>query len=491
MNINSSNVVGRFKNMNLRFWGGWFLALAGIGILLTMGCEKGALGVKSALVTGRIVDSDSGNGIANATVRMISKEQVGMSEIKQGQNFASAVTGVNGNFIFENVIPDNVVFEYSAKNYVPGVYPSTEAPEEGQMAMVDFVSIKSGAVLNVGDLKMAPMTTSPLPETISVKLDLRNRTSQEPISDSILFDVYLNGQEFLGRNSSFLRDTGLTNVPSARTLRVVVRNSSTGSMLYNAFAQDYQVSGDVVEIIELEPVTYNIFLRAVNVPDYIQGGVINIFAERRGTGSHPPKVLARQTIDNLGGLSGPNLPVLIEVPGLQEPVDIRVQIRGYVDEVLRIDPTKTILPPGSQGNYRIDIDFLASNNATLVDFDPTPSNTANVAMMFDNMLTRDVILRVAGVDLLGGNTVRGIINLPSRSLTYVPPGGISPSTGSSVDIVFGDVAIGYNMHYTVTVSGSASGAFNIVSPTDGIMINPRVATNSGALAIGVHAKRPE
>ena len=45
--------------MNLRFWGGWFLAIAGISILLTMGCEKGALGVKPATIVGQVVDKDN------------------------------------------------------------------------------------------------------------------------------------------------------------------------------------------------------------------------------------------------------------------------------------------------------------------------------------------------------------------------------------------------------------------------------------------------
>lgn len=495
--------------MNLRFWGGWFLALAGIGILLTMGCEKGALGVKPALVTGRIIDSEAPIPVPNATIRMVSKEKFGSGEVKQAQNFATAVTNADGRFVFENVVPDNVLFEYSAKDFIPAVYPSSESPAEGQTAMVDFVSIKSGSVLNVGDLKLTRKADSPLAAEISVKLDLRDKTSKEPIKDNredngaqILFDVYLNGQSELGISASALRDQGIS-IPSSRTLRVVVRNSSTGDMLYNAYTMDYNVSGDIVEIIELEPVTYNLYLRAVNVPDYIRGGVINIFAERPSKNGFPPKVLARQTIDNLGNLSGPNLPVLVEVPGLQEPVDVRIQIRGYKDEVLEVSAAN--LPAGTQGNYRIDIDFLHDNDlsdggASLTAvregrFAYLPDDPAqNFAGMFNNMLRRDVVLRVAGEDLVGGNLVQGIINLPSLALTYNPSAGPDygqcVANGSSVDIEFRDVAIGYDLYYTVTVSNNASGSYNLSNGNAGIMINPPVSSPSGALAIGINAKRP-
>jgi hypothetical protein len=44
-------------------------------------------------------------------------------------------------------------------------------------------------------------------------------------------------------------------------------------------------------------------LRCINVPDYIRGGVVNVFAEKND-GIAPPQILARQAIDNLGTLVG-------------------------------------------------------------------------------------------------------------------------------------------------------------------------------------------
>ena len=116
---NSSNITGGLKTMNLRFWGGWFLAIACVCIFLTMGCESGSLGVKYATVYGRLVNKDNVSlGVPNATVRMVSKETIsGGGELEQGYNFLATVTDAEGYFVFEKVHPDNVIFEFSAPGY--------------------------------------------------------------------------------------------------------------------------------------------------------------------------------------------------------------------------------------------------------------------------------------------------------------------------------------------------------------------------------------
>ena len=130
---NSSTLTRGLKFMNLKFWGGWFLAIACVCIFLTMGCESGNLGVKYSTVYGRLVNKDTVNmGVPNATVRMMSKEAVsGGGELDQGYNFLATVTDANGYFIFEKVHPDNVVFEFSAPGYRKLIFPSTsESTEE-------------------------------------------------------------------------------------------------------------------------------------------------------------------------------------------------------------------------------------------------------------------------------------------------------------------------------------------------------------------------
>ncbi len=483
--------------MNLRFWGGWFLAIAVISVVLTMGCEKGALGVKPALVTGRIVDDDSGGAINSATVRMMSKEKSGSGEFKQGQNYLTTITGADGRFVFENVAPDNVVFEYFARNYNQAMFPvtTTATDEEGNetaAAGVDAVYVKSGAVVNLGDLRLKSLASSPLAATMTARIDLVDNTTRQQIDGNLEFTISFNGQAFR-KTANEWRTNGVQDLPSSRSLKVLVRHEpTTTSMLYVSNTVDYDVTGDLIEIIYLEPVTYSLQLRSVNVPDYIRGGVVNIYAEKPTDGTTPPQVLARQTINDLGTLGAPNLPALVEVPGLAMPVDLRIQVRGYEDEVLKIDAAN--LPEGSQGNYRVDIDFLGNNGATTTTYNPVTNNTA---ALFDNMLTRNVRLVVAGEDLQTGHYADALINLPYKgtkeyrsglavdTLNPVP----SAATNMPVNVTFQDVAVGYDLFYTATVWGSATGSYN-VSNSEGIMISPEVQPGASTLVIGVDAKRP-
>ena len=187
--------------MNLRFWGGWFLVLAGIAVMLTMGCEKGALGVKSALVTGKVVDKDNLSlGIPNATVKMVSKEQVGSSELAQGNNLMTTVTDANGNFVFENVNPDNVVLEVQASGYNKIQFPgedTTIGDEEIPVeAIAESISVRSGSVTNVGNIAIRKIA-NPLPETIVATLLLRDMKTLRAIEDSAgTFDISFNNQTF-------------------------------------------------------------------------------------------------------------------------------------------------------------------------------------------------------------------------------------------------------------------------------------------------------
>ena len=163
--------------MQLRFWGGWFLAIAGLVIMLSMGCEKGALGVKPAMITGRIVKADNDTvGISGATVRVMSKEAQGTSELKQGKNFLTTVTDANGYFVFDNVIPDNVLIEYQ-KGQNKATYPSTKTTTEtetgdaAESAKLEAIYVKSGDVVSLGALPLIESATS-LPPTATIKLDL-------------------------------------------------------------------------------------------------------------------------------------------------------------------------------------------------------------------------------------------------------------------------------------------------------------------------------
>ncbi|GAB4272253.1 MAG: hypothetical protein Kow0029_10730 [Candidatus Rifleibacteriota bacterium] len=489
--------------MNLRFWGGWFLVLAGIGIVLTMGCEKGALGVKPAVVMGKVVDSDNTSiAVSGALVRMMSMEAVGASELKQGNTYASTITDADGMFVFENVTPDNVVFEIEASGYAKKEYPETTAAtsdtgETTTAAKVDKVYVKSGSVTNLGLIGLRKIT-NPLPETITAAIVLRDSKTLEILDESAgPVTISFNNQTITLPVSNWKDGIDLTGNPitlkAESSFKVMVRANPN---FYLSKEQTIAGTGDIQTDFLLDPVSYNLLLRCTNVPDYIQGGVVNVFAESIPTNlASPPKVIATHTIDDLGDLTQPNLPEVIQVPGLALPVNLRINVRGYEDEVLTISQSN--LPAGTQGTYRIDVNFLNNNGTRALIYDPV---LASQAGLLDNRMKRDVVLEVAGPHLLDGDVVNAAISLPSGAVTYdngvvVSATPVACSNNMPVRITFADTAVGYNMDYVVSIYPSvgspsyASGSYTI-SSADPIMINPVDDVPASALLIGVNAERP-
>lgn len=490
--------------MNLRFWGGWFLVLAGISVMMTMGCEKGALGVKPATVIGKVVSKDNTSiPVPNAQVRMMSVIAVGSNELKQGHTFASTVTDAGGNFLFENAPPDNVVFEVTAGGYAKMIYPETVAAIEddgqaGAVSTVDQVYIKSGSVTNLGLLPMRKISNA-LPETVNVSLVLRDNKTREILTESAgPVTISFNNQSVTLPVSNWKNGIDLTGNPitlnAESSFQVMVRANPE---FYNAQTTTMPGTGDIQAEIFLTAISYNLLLRCTEVPDYIQGGVVNIFAETIPTSlASPPKVIATHSIDDLGSLSAPNLPETISIPGLALPVNLRIQVRGYSDEVMTISQNN--LPSGSQGTYRVDANFLHNNGTRALIYDPV---LASQAGLLDNRLGRDVVLEVAGPHLIDGDVVAVAISLPSGNSTYdngvvVSATPVACSNNRPVRVTFPDTAVGYNMSYTVSIYPSvgspsyASGSYTL-SSTEPIMINPANDVPARGLLIGVEAARPD
>ncbi|MBU1109661.1 MAG: carboxypeptidase-like regulatory domain-containing protein [Candidatus Riflebacteria bacterium] len=521
--------------MQLRFWGGWFLAIAGLAIVLSMGCEKGALGVKPAIVTGYIVKADNGEAIPGATVRIMSKEGTVGETVKVGSNFMTTITDANGRFWFDNVVPDNIMVEYS-KGSNKGTYPSattsttdTETGATSEGAQLEAVYVKSGAIVDLGSLPLTQIAGT-LPSNITIKLDLVNATTLEKIPAGEKFVVTLNGVPLLNTANSNsltageLRD-GISKA-SEQALDIVVRHDSDTILYQTTTPKHVVVNGsEIYETILLTPVSYNLFLRCVNVPDYItvSSALVNVFAEDSETNpSRPPQILATHTFPATTPVAG-TLPSLITISALSMPVDLRIQVRGYQDEVLKI--VRDNLTDGTQGNYRIDIDFLGNNSTLSSTYHPT---TNNVVGIFDNMLRRDVALSIAGPDLSANSWVDAMINLPYLRIStpvtenfglpraynssdnwiasypsFWSGGNVSPGTNGLSDtsavIIFPGVAVGYALGYTVTVdpalgsAGYASGSFGISYPTVGtseLMVSPEIEPGAGTtLVFGVPAKR--
>lgn len=441
--------------MNLRFWGGWFLAIAGISILLTMGCEKGALGVKPATIVGQVVDKDNPSiPVANAVVRMISKEAVGTSELVQGNNFVSAVTGVDGRFVFESVQADNVVFEYSAPGYASMIYPkpsSGDDESEGSTAEIEFVSVRSGAFV---DLRMLPLEkiSNPLPASINVRIDLVDSMTKSQINGK--FWCNINGA-YATTTADILRRVGIENVRPGSTIPIRVGEyvQGSGPMKYLS-REDISVNGtsDVYIKVELEPVTYQLSLRYLNVPSYIVGSqaVVNFFAEIPATTTKPAQIIKQWKKQNFENMD------VIDLPGLYlaDPngLDLRIQVQGYEDEVVKF--TGDSFATGTAGTYRLDIDFRLATDSFIYG-----QNGNTTVGLYDNLKTRN--LRIAVTNLKANYTVRdAAIMLPNKGgPTY---SGSAPSNSGAADsyeisaagsvyIDFTGVAVGYTLPYTFTV----------------------------------------
>ncbi len=485
--------------MNLRFWGGWFLAIAGISILLTMGCEKGALGVKPATIVGQVVDKDNPTiPVANAVVRMISKEAVGTSELLQGNNFVSAVTGADGKFVFESVQADNVVFEYSAPGYASMIYPkpsSGDDESEGSTAEIEFVSVRSGAFL---DLRMLPLqkVSNPLPATIKAKIDLVDKTTQQsilfnPNGEHLRFSISFNGITFT-KSAQMWREEGVT-LSSSSSIKTVVRNetSNSASTAYKS-RDDVTIDGssDVFQRIELDPVTYQLSLRCLNVPDYMVGSqaVINVFAEIPATFTagvqKPAQIIKSLIMSNFGDM------YVLDLPGLalqsSDGVYLRIQIRGYEDQVV-LFRTNT-LPAGSQGNYRLDIDMTGVDLVpeAVLDQSGTKGQVYNVVNnytigLYDNMKRRNIQVIVTNMDS-GDRVDYMAISLPHLSGPVLTPANGVANNGP-VTIDFGGVAVGYNMSYALAVT-VATQTYSITKSN--LVVNPENEPTPSTLIFAVN-----
>ncbi len=449
--------------MNVRVWGGWLLAALGITVLMTMGCEKGALGVRTSNLTGKIIDSASSAPVEGVRVKIVSETAITTNaQAALGQNYVS-ITDAGGRFMFTNLTPDKFKMEATKVGYEDLQYPSASST-------VTSLYVPNAETVDIGQIKMNAVG-SPLPQNISVRVYLRDSKSMEllPLDQSVTITFDDKSET---RTVEYWQ-SGEYQLP-AKSGVYAVSISHSDPTIYKTTSTTFSGTANIMTDILLDANSYNLIVRAVNVPDYIQGGIMNIYAEKAGT--NPPKVLATQTLVNLGVLTTPNLPAYIEVPGIAFPIKLRINVRGYKDEVITVN-----MAQGNQGNFRVDVDFLSDN----ASYAPTLTDDNNTFGLLDNRMTRPVALRVAGPDLLDGDTVAGVLFGEGVS---DPPLAVA---GGFVDLVFGAVPVGYKLPWSVTVTPAplraASGSFTIGSPEEGTMINPPIDNAEGALELPKHS----
>lgn len=482
--------------MKFRYLSGWLVLATVFIIVLSIGCEKGGLGVRPGVVRGRVVErANSSIGVPGALVRMISSDEFGDSALQQSLNFQTTRTDEDGYFAFTNVRPDNLVFEVSKSGFAKAVFPDTGGEGDDQTVDIDHLSLKSGDVLDIGEVPLIRVATD-LPDEIKARIVFRDSVTKDFI-DRIKPDMPI-GVRFENENHEYSGYFWRQGVKNNLNEPIIVTPGHELEISFRVDSQYYKtpdpitISGtnDIDIEVFLEPVSYGLLLRAVNVPDYIEGDVVNIFVESRANFQGMPQIIGTHTLGNLGDLHGPSLPQLINLPNISLPIDLRIQVRGYRDEVVRIDKydgDKKVFEDGAQGTYRLDIDFHHESNA-FKNRVPDPSDYSDVggqliyhpddenrnrAGLYDNMITRDVVLLISGSAIQQGDLVDGIISLPYKgTVEFNPPhplGGaaISPQNGGPVRVRFSETATGYRMGYTGTVY-TASGSF---SASDDLLVN--------------------
>lgn len=452
--------------MNIRFWSSWFIILAFFTVALTMGCEKGSLGVKPATVVGRLVDaSDPTIPIANGIIRMIGKEAVGTSDLQQVNTFASVFSDKDGYFIFENVTPDNVIFQISAQGYLSTSYPenvSSTVEESGDDSMdsststgssddIDSIAVRSGTMVDLRLIKMKKSSTS-VKSRVNIKLDLVDKATREAVADDLYFMVSANNQTY-SMSASEWRDVG-ADMDSANNVELIVMNTDRIYSVYNSSKEDgnFKFSSDLYQRIELEPLSFEFFVRALNVPDHLLTAVkngetkLNVFAEIADT--RPAQIIDAQTID----LPIESASTFFNIPlsNAQKGVKIRAQIRGYEDIVATIDANHFLL--GREGAYRLDIDFIKSNPA--IDF----NSEDWVIGAYQKIKWRTCKFTVFPV--LAMQSAKVVVSLPNKFL-------YETSDTNNVRNVYMDIASGFDMSYDVYRDGQAVAS----SPEDGVHVN--------------------
>jgi hypothetical protein len=468
-------------SMNVRIWGGWLLVILGIAVLMTMGCEKGALGIKTSVVTGILIDGTKPDvRIAGAEVAMYTNKPTEEPGIPKGQ-ILTARSGPDGTFAFENVRPDSIAIEARKSGYQSFRIPSSTASETGSALMVG-----NGTTLELGKLPMFPISEPLQTASIAVRLVLRDEKSRDYIqADNDSATISFDGLT-LSYTVKEWRDG------KAATGEIIHLPSKIGDYNYTVQADPdrYEASMgtlrgnmDIYQDVFVRSRSYNLLLRFTEVPDYITGTIISVFAETipDAPGS-PTKVVATQTLVSLGADLSNSLPQTVTLSQIALPINLRIQVKGYSDEIVKI--TKDQIAAGTQGTIRVDVNFQYNNQATIFSYNPV---NASQAGLFDNRIGRAVILSITGVDMLAADSTESVLNGVKQGPIVVP-------ATKKVEFTYNNVPVGRAVNYTVNFIpipaslGYASGTFSVAASST--IVPPNTDNPPTPFYINVNAQRP-
>ncbi len=479
--------------MNLKFWGGWFLAIACVCIFLTMGCENGSLGVKYATVYGRLVNKDNiAMGVPNATVRMLSKETVsGGGELEQGYNFLATVTDAEGYFVFEKVHPDNVIFEFTAPGYRKMVYPATNTDTEeadgssGESADIESVTIANGASVNLANILMTKVSVA-LPTNINVTIDFIDASTKKSIAKdnpNLNFKVYFDGKAKTLKAIDW-KSIGYS-ITGANEITVNVINDD-GIVLYNPVTTTISGTSDQCINLEVVPVTYSLEFQFLNVPSYIISSeknkpIITLLVEDSST--TPAQSISITDVESLSQLAH------LDIQAVRNPQHVRIRMNGYRDEVISL--TNDLLS-GEKGAYRLDIDFQMDDGHS-GDDPVTAAELSGRVGMLDNVIRSDI--RVNMIGLAPNDKASIVTNFVPETITWSQSFvtannetiGLADSQGAITAILKNSPSY-FDMTYSISVfpDNPASSSYIINSGSNVVPIGvPENGSTGTAVSIDV------
>ncbi len=461
--------------MKLKFWGGGFLILLFLGIVTMMGCEKGALGVRMGVVTGRVVDADQTSlPVVGARVEMYSEKEISAGGGVGNSQDLITVTNSSGYFTFENLVPDTFLFAITA----PG-YNYLKVPDASTSTNISY-HLGNGETLNVGTLCLKKISNPLTSDTVTVKGKILDAKSKDELDSNKLLTIYFDGRKYENRDVTYAEfKTGLSVTSKIGTYEITIITEN-----YETYKDATSVSGETDNVLNIvmTPICYDVRVTFRNKPFYVNDDVIELgtggtFAQTtRDKGfltissaiaqpGKPYKVLATSSVS-----FKPYEPEAT-LTGISLPASLTVLISGYQEMVFAVPYTAD-----TQGMIAMGLDMSATTPVygeaksfsehivtRPVVVTVHPKTEADASQTY--ILMTDDQVRVRALDKQWGQQALNTMDAESTTPTIrpLPCGYILPFEVYAILSAMGNGAVHTtNFYYIdpVRVDSSLSGASN-------------------------------
>jgi len=356
--------IRRLSVMNVCRSGGWILAILGITVILALGCEKGALGVKASMITGQIVEADSPTTpVVGAKVSLTTQgATAGEAALILGQNLVT-VTDSQGVFTFENVGPDKLLLEAFAVGYEDLVYPSASST-------VTSFYLGNGTTLDLGKISMRKVANPLSSTTVAIRGKILDGNSKDELDPSKALTMYFDGKQYNTTYADFTN--GNLRIPAKIGNVDLVIIASNYATYKNVDDPPNTVNGNVDNVLNilLTPISYNVRVTFKKKPPYLNNKAIELnganfavvdydskqktkcsitITSAIRTGTKPFKVLATDAVD-----LDKYEPEAV-LPGISLPANLTILLSGY-EEIA----TSVPFSADTQGTIAMPLDMTSS-----------------------------------------------------------------------------------------------------------------------------------